>query len=111
MKITTVEQARDLEPTIGAQNAEAMTKLLSDGGEVWVFLTPEELKDDPDLSEQEKGECKKRFDETEGKFAGWFRPPKREKKPIPGFTAHPDYDAHGNARPRGSNGSSGNWSH
>lgn len=107
MKITSIEQAVKLEELIGHENVEASRKLLADGGQLWIFQSKEELENDHELTQQEKSECQKRFSETEGKWAGWFRPP--PAKYIPGCSVDPRYDSHGNLR--GGSGSSSSWSH
>jgi hypothetical protein len=77
MKITTVEQLVELENLISSQNVEAGKKLLADGGEMWVFRSVEELEADKELTSREKEECKKIFPVNDGKWAGWYRAPKK----------------------------------
>ncbi len=110
MKIKTIAQLRKFAALIGTENVEARKKLLREGGELWIFQTPEELENNSDLSKKEKAECKKRFAETGGKYAGWYRPPTKSQQYIPGFTVSPDYDTHGNYRSN-LGGCSGQWSH
>ena len=98
MKITTIKQAVALEDLIGPENVEASRKLLTDGGELWVFQSQEELEADTELTDQEKTECQKRFVETGGKYAGWYRAP--QKEPESGFTASSNMDVHGNVQNR-----------
>lgn len=87
MKITTEGQINELESLIGQENAEASRRLLTEGGELWVFRTVEELEADSDLSEQIKIQCKKEFAETDGKYAGWYRLPENQKNFSLGFTS------------------------
>lgn len=96
MKLTNSDDVRRFAALIGAPNTAACNRVLADGGEVWIFLTHEELDADPDLSIEEKRQCRPRFTETDGAFAGWFRPPAPIH--IPGFTVRPNFDVHGNYR-------------
>lgn len=106
MRIRTVEELDQLESLIGAQNVREGKRLLQDGGKMWIFRTPEELKACTELTEREKEQCEVKFEETRGEFAGWFQEPPRTPPPyIPGFSVSPNHDSHGNFRPRG--GSSG----
>jgi len=110
MKITTIAQLMEFETLIGKENVGASKKLLEDGGELWIFRTSKELKES-DLSEKEKEKCEKRFAETSGKYAGWYRPPAKSREYIPGFTVHKDYNAHGNYRVSSGDGLNYQWSH
>jgi hypothetical protein len=75
MKVTTESQLLNLKCLIGAEIVEAGKRIIADGGEMWIFLSPQDVDADTDLNEAEKRRCKNRFEGTGGKYAGWARPP------------------------------------
>lgn len=97
MKITTDKQIMEIEPVIGVQNVQAAIKALKDGGEIWFFLNPEEIKTDPELPEEGKVWCRNIFAKGDN-WAGWAQIQSKPKPYVPGFSADIKYNCHGNSR-------------
>ncbi len=104
MRIRTAQDAEAARDLIGDQNVEACGRALADGVQVWFFQTEKEIENDSELTEQEKRECNKIFQEEGLGYVGWVRPPKREptrEQIMLGATSSSSsscYDSHGNYR-------------
>ncbi len=95
MKIERVEQIENLRGLIGDQNAAACQRALADGAQLWVVRSEEELIEEKDLTPKEREFCRKELKELG--WAGICRSKPRPTRYVPGFTAAPGYDSHGNS--------------
>ena len=92
MRILSVEQLQEFITLIGEENVEGCTKALADNVKVWVFRTEAEVKEEQELTKEEKQFCFARFANGET-WAGIFR-----QGVTPGGTDFNTHDTRLNSR-------------